>query len=138
MNRTSVQLTVFFEPPFWVGVFERQEGETLAVARIVFGAEPRDEEVLAWVNAHFAALDFSAPLAHHARKSADNPKRRQRAAARTLKTQGVGTKAQQLLQAQHEQGKEARRALARQSKASMDALRYARKQKKKKEKHRGH
>lgn len=49
METTSLTLTVFFDDPFWVGVFERADGGRLSVCRVVFGAEPRDAEVLALV-----------------------------------------------------------------------------------------
>lgn len=38
-------LTVFFEAPFWVGVYERMDGERYEVCKITFGAEPKDYEV---------------------------------------------------------------------------------------------
>ena len=39
------KLTVFFEDPFWVGIFERVESGKLSVCRVVFGSEPKDYEV---------------------------------------------------------------------------------------------
>ena len=42
---TYCTLTVFFEGPFWVGVYEREEGERYEACKITFGAEPRDCEV---------------------------------------------------------------------------------------------
>jgi len=36
---------VFFEDPFWVGVFERIEDGKLSVCKVTFGAEPKDYEV---------------------------------------------------------------------------------------------
>ena len=41
----KINLTVFFEDPFWVGVFERFEDETLSVCKVTFGAEPKDCEI---------------------------------------------------------------------------------------------
>ena len=38
-------LTVYFEDPFWVGLFERWEGESYRVSKLTFGPEPRDAEV---------------------------------------------------------------------------------------------
>ena len=38
-------LTVFFEKPFWVGVFERVSNGRLSVCKVTFGAEPKDYEV---------------------------------------------------------------------------------------------
>ena len=46
MDSDLTRLTVFFEAPFWVGVFERFEGGTLSVCKITFGAEPKDYDVL--------------------------------------------------------------------------------------------
>ena len=40
MDRGKAGLTVFFEGPFWVGVFERVEDGRLSVCRVVFGSEP--------------------------------------------------------------------------------------------------
>ena len=45
MDKVSGKLTVFFEDPFWVGVFERIEDGRLSVAKVTFGAEPKDYEV---------------------------------------------------------------------------------------------
>lgn len=45
-----IQLTVYFEDPFWVGLFEPRDGENLSVCRVVLGtSEPRDWEVHRWV-----------------------------------------------------------------------------------------
>ena len=41
MDKVSGKLTVFFEDPFWVGVFEHIEDGKLSVAKVTFGAEPR-------------------------------------------------------------------------------------------------
>ena len=44
-----ITCTVFFEDPFWVGYCQRSDGQTLSVAKVVFGAEPSDWQVLAWL-----------------------------------------------------------------------------------------
>ena len=49
MESLSAKLTVFFEDPFWIGVFERIEGDKLSACRVTFGAEPRDYEVFGFV-----------------------------------------------------------------------------------------
>lgn len=38
------QLTVYFDDPFWVGVFERIERDHLETCRVIFGTEPKDKE----------------------------------------------------------------------------------------------
>ena len=39
-------LTVYHDGQFWVGLAEHVEGGRYGAARIVFGAEPSDEEIL--------------------------------------------------------------------------------------------
>ena len=41
MDIDSTKLTVFFEAPFWIKVFERIE-KKLSVCKVVFGAEPKE------------------------------------------------------------------------------------------------
>ena len=45
MGKTSGKLTVYFEEPFWVGVFERVDNNKLSVCKVTFGAEPKDYEI---------------------------------------------------------------------------------------------
>lgn len=77
METTSLTLTVFFDDPFWVGVFERADGGRLSVCRVVFGAEPRDAEVLALVLRRWQRLSFSEAVPAAAKPRCRNPKRRQ-------------------------------------------------------------
>lgn len=44
MQKNGAKLTVFFEEPFWVGLYQRWSGPKLEVAKITFGAEPKDGE----------------------------------------------------------------------------------------------
>lgn len=140
MSRTklvSVTLTVFFEEPFWVGVFERHEGGKLAAAKVTFGAEPKDGEILAFILRHYGALQFGPAVAAEPKAVIRNPKRRQRAAQKQLADCGVGTKSQQALKMQQEQNKQERQMQSREQKAAEAARRFALKQQKKKDKHRG-
>ena len=41
MDKANVKLTVYFEEPFWVGIFERIEDGNVSVAKVTFGAEPK-------------------------------------------------------------------------------------------------
>lgn len=97
MGTRMVRLTVLFEPPFWIGLCEREEDGQYAVCRIVFGAEPRE-----------------------------------------LTPAGIGTKAQQALGLQREQGKAARRVQTRAEREREQARQFQLRQTKRKEKHRGH
>ena len=41
--------TVLFDGRFWVGVLERHDAGRVRAARVVFGAEPSDVELHAWL-----------------------------------------------------------------------------------------
>ena len=59
MSKVSGKLTVYFEKPFWVGVFERIEDGKLSAAKVTFGAEPKDYEVYAFLLKYYENLQFS-------------------------------------------------------------------------------
>ena len=59
MNKVSDKLTVYFEEPFWVGVFEKVEGKILSVSKVTFGTEPKDYEVYEFLLKHYYDLQFS-------------------------------------------------------------------------------
>ena len=138
MDERCGRLTVFYEEPFWVGVFERVEGDRLRVCKVPFGAEPKGYEVLDYVRRHYGELRFSEPVPREAREKADSPKRRQRAAAKEMQPTGVGTKSQQALQAQRELMKTERKRITRAEREAEEQRRFELKQQQKKEKKRGH
>lgn len=132
------RLTILFEAPFWVGLYERFEGEAYSVCKITFGAEPRDCEVYEFLLQNWSALTFSPSLqAAAAPERRLNPKRMQRAIHRQLRPQGTGTKAQQALQLQREQSKQEGRARSREHREAEAERQYALRQEKKKARHRG-
>lgn len=134
----KASLKVFFEDPFWVGVFERIEDGKLSVCKVTFGAEPRDYEVLDYSLQHYYELVFSPAIETEIRKAADNPKRRSRNARKQLENIGIGTKSQQALQRQREEMKKERRQISREEREAEAQRRFEKKQAKKKEKKRGH
>ena len=138
METAKSKLTVLFDPPFWVGVFERESGGRYEACKLTFGAEPRDAEVWACVLAHYDRLDFSPALAvQRAPDRTVSPKRAQRLAARETRETGIGTRAQQALQLQREQARTERRALSREAREAEEARRYRLRLQAKKDKHRG-
>ena len=98
----SSTLTVYHDGQFWVGLAEHVEDGRYGVVRIVFGAEPSNEEILQFVTSKWAKLSFFGDEATETSKPAKNPKRRAREAAKALKRPAVSTKAQQALAAQRE------------------------------------
>lgn len=107
------KLTVYFENPFWIGIFERGEDGKLFASKVTFGAEPKDYEVCEFVCRHYYELKFSPPVTAEVRQIADNPKRRQRNAGKAIQGSGVGTKSQQALAAQREEMKIEHRQMSR-------------------------
>ena len=92
MDRVSGKLTIYFEDPFWVGVFERIENRKLSVAKVTFGVEPKDYDVLEFINRNYYHLQFSPAVETDTKK---NPKRAQRDAKKQTLETGIGTKSQQ-------------------------------------------
>mgnify|MGYP002228961525 FL=1 len=80
----SSTLTVYHDGQFWVGMAEHVEDGRYGVARIVFGAEPSDEEILQFVVGKWEKLSFFGDDPVETSKPAKNPKRRAREAAKAL------------------------------------------------------
>ena len=137
MEEQSGKLTVFFEDPFWVGVFERISDGKLSVCKVTFGAEPKDYEIYAFVLRNHGRLKFSPSVEAEAKKTSNNPKRIQREIQRQVQNTGIGTKAQQALKLQQEQMKTERKTESRRRREEEKQLRFEQKQQKRKEKHRG-
>lgn len=138
MDTESGKLTVFFEGPFWVGVFERMSGGKLSVCKVTFGAEPKDYEVWDFVLTHYYELKFSAALETEVKQIADNPKRRQRSARKQLQPSGIGTKSQQALQMQREAIKKQRKQIGKEQQEAEKQRKFDLKQEKRRARHRGH
>ena len=138
MDRASGKLTVFFEEPFWVGVFERVSDGQMSVCKITFGAEPKDYEVLEFILSQYYKLKFSPAVEVEVRKTADNPKRRQRDAHKQVQNSGIGTKSQQALQMKLEGMKTQQKLISKEQKEAEKQRQFDLKQQKRKEKHRGH
>ena len=138
MDRVSGRLTVFFEDPFWVGVFERIENRKLSVAKVTFGAEPKDYEVLEFINRNYYHLLFSPAVETVVKDTKKNPKRAQRDAKKQTLETGVGTKSQQALKLQQEQNKQERKVRSREQRDAESQRLFELKQMKKREKHKGH
>lgn len=137
MDKVSGKLTVYFDKPFWVGIFERIEDGELSVAKATFGAEPKDYEVWEFILKYYYDLKFSPPIETEIKQNADNPKRRQRNAKKQLQNLGIGTKSQQALKLQQEQNKQERKTKSRERKLAEAKRMFELKQQKKKAKHRG-
>ena len=138
MDKISGKLTIFHDGTFWIGVFEREEGDKLSVCKVTFGAEPREADVFEFVINHYYDLEFSMEIEVKKKRKADNPKRRSREARKQLAGSGIGTKSQQALQLQREQLKTEKKKNSKEQREAEKERRFELKQKKRKEKQKGH
>ena len=137
MDKISAKLTVFFEEPFWIGVFERIADGKLSVCKVTFGAEPKDYEISDFILENYNKLKFSPAVDTAVKIVANNPKRQQRNAKKQLQNIGIGTKSQQALQLQREEMKAERKRVSKEQKYTEQKRLFELKQQKRKEKHRG-
>lgn len=144
------KLTVLFDAPFWVLLYERESQGCYEACRIIFGAEPTDQQVYEYLMEHWRDLSFSPAIMIATERESErqiqpiNPKRRQRearkqtSAAKNHAMNTIGTKAQQALKLQREQGKQIRQTRSREQKQADAARKRKILENKRKEKHRGH
>lgn len=139
MSITKAKLTVLFDDPFWIGLYEREADGKYEVCKITFGAEPKDYEVYQYLLDCWQQLKFSPSIeAASIEERRRNPKRMQREAQKAIQDTGIGTKAQQALKLQQEQGKLERNVKSRQQREAEAERQFQLRQEKRKEKHRGH
>ena len=144
MNRESSstivtgRLQVFFEDPFWVGVFEHTEDGKLSVCKVTFGSEPKDYLIEEFILKNYEKLSFSPSVETDVVvKDRVNPKRMQREAKRQLQNVGIGTKSQQALQLQREESKVTRKERTREQREAEKERQFELKQQKRLQKHKG-
>ena len=131
MKTIKCKLTVYFAEPFWVGVFERICDGKLSVAKVTFGAEPKDCEVQEYIQKWYFSLKFSPVVETVVKDIKRNPKRMQREAKKQMLEIGIGTKSQQELKLQQEQNKQERKEKSRKRKEAEEQRMFELKQRKK-------
>ena len=138
---SQIKLTVLFNEPFWIGVFEVIENEEYKVCKVTFGPEPKEEEIYEIILQKFYSLNFSAPISADKNtfiEKKQNPKRLQRKIQKETNTKGIGTKAQIAIKLQHEEGKLQHKKKSKEQKEQEEYRKIYLKKKKKLEKHKGH
>ena len=132
------RLQVFFEDPFWVGVFERIDEGKLSVCKVTFGAEPKDYDIQKFIRQNYFKLRFSNTVDVKVNEKAHiNPKRLQRDVKKQIQNVGVGTKSQQALKLQQEQTKIERKEKSRKQREQEKERLFELKQQKKRQKQTG-
>ena len=105
MDKVSARLYVLFEDPFWIGIFEREEKNSLFVSKITFGAEPTNSQIYDFLMGNYSKLCFSPAVKSVLKEKKKNPKRIQREIRRQMNHVCIGTKSMQALKLQYEQMK---------------------------------
>ncbi|MEA1007101.1 DUF2992 family protein [Bacillus velezensis] len=135
-----MKLTVYYDGQFWVGVIEVVSDGKLRAIRHLFGQEPKDSEIM-----HFVNNQLLQTLSHteqegvcvKAKSKKLNPKRLQRQASKEMKNIGISTKAQKAIKQELEARKEKKKQLNRKQREKIKEQKYLIRKQKAKEKHRG-
>ena len=137
MQKIENRLTVYYEAPYWIGIYERILNGNLEVCKITFGAEPKDYEVHSFLLENYEEFRFSTSVGISVKEVKNlNPKRMQRS-LRRHRSAGIGTKSQQALAAQREEQKAGRKERRRDLREERKRQQFLKKQEKKKQRHRG-
>lgn len=139
MEKSYSSLTVLFEPPFWVGIFELTYNGCYRACKVTFGAEPTDPQIYEFILRNFTSLEFSPSIkaGEHCEKRI-NPKRLRREINRQQQSFHKSTKSQQALSLLHSEKKQQAKARSKQLRNEEKERIYELKKQKRKAKHRGY
>ena len=136
-----MSLTIYHDGQFWVGIIEVVEGGKLKAFRYVFGAEPKDTEILDFI--HHKLLNLINQSIHSGldvkikSNKKVNPKRLQRQVAKEVNKVGISTKAQEAMKQEYEEKKKSRKKKSKQYREELKEQKYLMKKLKAKAKHKG-
>ncbi|WP_279160127.1 YjdF family protein [Thomasclavelia cocleata] len=133
-----MELNVFFEDPFWIGMFYVRDGKDIYVEKIVFGSEPKDGDIYKFILYNYYTLSFRAQYHERLKNKPKNPKRMQRIIKKQSLNLSVGTKSMQALKKQYEQNKQIKKFNQGKLEKNRRNYLFRLKQEKRKAKKRGH
>ncbi len=136
-----MKLTIYFDGQYWVGVAEKTEGSKVKACRHIFGSEPKDGEVLEFVqNSMMNALDQTTQYVETGKLPGErkiNPKRLARLAAEEVRRRGISSYTHEALQLELQHRKKERAFNKRRRSEEMREKKRQLKLQKAKQKHRG-
>ncbi|MDO5558974.1 MAG: YjdF family protein [Oscillospiraceae bacterium] len=139
MDSIKSVFTVFFEDPFWVGIFERTQGKKYEAAKVVFGAEPANAEIYEFLLNNWHRLRFSPVIdCEKSDEKKINPKRMQREINKQVSSPYSGTKSQQAMKLLQEQNKLEHKERSREEREAEKERQFSLRQEKKLKRHKGH
>ncbi|MBX9970736.1 YjdF family protein [Priestia aryabhattai] len=136
-----MSLTIYHDDQFWVGIIEVVEDGKLRAFRYVFGAEPKDTEILDFI--YYKILNIINQSVHSGldvkgkSNKKINPKRLQRQVAKEINKLGISTKAQEAMKQEYEEKKKSKKKRAKQYREELKEQKYLMKKQKAKAKHKG-
>jgi hypothetical protein len=136
-----MSLTIYHDGQFWVGIIEIVEDGKLRAFRYVFGAEPKDKEILDFI--YYRLQDIINQSVHSGlnvkgkSNKKINPKRLQRQVAKQINKVGVSTKAQEAMKQEYEEKKKSKKKRAKQYREELKEQKYLMKKQKARAKHKG-
>ncbi|MFP7774065.1 YjdF family protein [Ligilactobacillus sp. LYQ112] len=133
-------LTIIFDGSFYKAIWERHDDKNYSVASVTLGSsEPKTSLILKLINQNYHRFHFHyEPDKTRIITKHINPKRTQRLANKIMKSRGISTKAQCILQKQFEEKKKIRKTQRSTEKRLAQELRYQKRITKHHKKHRGH
>ncbi|WP_338749216.1 YjdF family protein [Bacillus sp. FJAT-52991] len=100
-----MKLTIYYDGQFYVGIIEMVSGKTLKAYRYIFSAEPKDQEILDFINRdllkHIEKHDQKGITIQNDLPKKVNPKRLQRMVSKEMKQANISTKAQEAIQEEY-------------------------------------
>lgn len=137
-SKNLIKIRVLFEGPFYIGIFEKVINDKVYIAKVTFGKEPKDKELNAYLNENYYKLKWQISDETFKDIEIKNPKRKQREARKEMLKKTVGTKSQNAIKKQYEENKSLNKKKAKENKELLIELKYELRQKKRREKHKGH
>jgi hypothetical protein len=136
-----MKLTIFFNGQFWEGVVELCYNNQLQVERHIFGAEPQDPIVLAFIvkNKFLSVTETTASSTASISLESKrvNPKRMARQISKEMAIRGVSTMAQDVMQQNLEERKQESQKRSKATKEAEAEAKWLRSRQKAKARHRG-
>lgn len=137
-----MKLTIYFDGSFWCGLIEYEDKGKIQILKHVFGSEPKDSEVLSFINCslleEIARMPFVKISQKKECKHRINPKRLQRLVNKEKSKPVYSTKSQEALKKTQEIKKQERKEKSKAKKKANQELRFQMKQEKKLQKKKGH
>jgi hypothetical protein len=135
----KTKLTIYFENPFWVGIFEKTDNNNYSAFRLVFPVEPKDADIYDLILNNYSVINYSTAVKINGKteKCRINPKRLQKVAKNEMTKTNRLKKAYIAINKEREKNKKEKIKNSKIIKLEKEKLKFSIKKQKRKDKHRG-